>query len=103
MLQTHIVLAPENVEGDLAFPCFKIAKEFSKSPADLAKELAEKLNATQHSEKGNQLFSAFVAVGPYVNASITSATFAQHIITTIWEQKADYGKGSATGKQILVE
>jgi arginyl-tRNA synthetase len=63
VLQEQITLAPENVEGDLAFPCFKIAKEFAKNPAELAKDLAEKLNKELESQATtHQLFSSFLAL-----------------------------------------
>jgi arginyl-tRNA synthetase len=59
----QIVLAPENVEGDLAFPCFRIAKDFAKNPSELAKDLAEALNNVLPSPAAdNQIFSFFVAV-----------------------------------------
>ncbi|MDR2415300.1 MAG: hypothetical protein LBD75_01430 [Candidatus Peribacteria bacterium] len=58
-----MTLAPQNVEGDLAFPCFRIAKEFAKSPVDLATDLAEKLNKELSSQTStSQLFSSFLAL-----------------------------------------
>ncbi|MDR0650525.1 MAG: hypothetical protein LBG59_03860 [Candidatus Peribacteria bacterium] len=82
MLQEQITLAPENVEGDLAFPCFKIAKEFAKNPTELAKDITKKLNKAVASET-SQPFSSFLALGPYVNAFIKEGMFAQQVITEI--------------------
>ena len=64
ILADQITLAPENIEGDLAFPCFKIAKDFAKNPAELANDLAKQLNAElQHAtNEKEQLFSSFIAV-----------------------------------------
>ncbi|TKI75569.1 arginine--tRNA ligase, partial [Bacillus wiedmannii] len=45
--------------GDAAFPCFSLAKQYKKSPAIFAKEVAEKLS--------NPFFTKVEAVGPYVN------------------------------------
>ena len=97
-LLNQITLAPENIEGDLAFPCFRIAKEFSRNPNELAKELTEKLSQEEH-----QFFERFIAVWPYVNAIIESETFAQSLLTEIQEKQTDYGQGEKTGKQILIE
>jgi arginyl-tRNA synthetase len=79
------------VEGDLAFPCFKIAKDFAKNPAELAKDIVGKLNTEK-----SQLFSSFLAVGPYVNAIIKEEILAKEVLTEITEKKADYGHGIAT-------
>ncbi|MDR2540739.1 MAG: hypothetical protein LBD11_02925 [Candidatus Peribacteria bacterium] len=88
VLQEQITLAPDNIEGDLAFPCFRIAKDFGKNPAELAKNIVEKLG---HEE--TQIFSSFLAVGPYVNAVIKEEVLAQEVLTEILEKKYDYGRG----------
>jgi arginyl-tRNA synthetase len=63
VLQDQITLAPENIQGDLAFPCFRIAKDFGKNPAELAKDLAKKLNKElQSPPTTNQIFSDFLAL-----------------------------------------
>jgi arginyl-tRNA synthetase len=81
------------VEGDFAFPCFKIAKDFRKNPAELAKETAEKMNNLLTKEENeNQLFEQFIAVGPYVNAIIKKEILAKTIIQTVNEKKSDYGR-----------
>ena len=33
-------------KGDLAFPCFRLAKEMKKAPNVIAEEIAEKINAS---------------------------------------------------------
>jgi arginyl-tRNA synthetase len=79
----------------LAFPCFKIAKEFAKSPTDLANELAHKLTTEKNQfpdAADHQLFVSFFAVGPYVNTYIHGAIFAETVLTEILTKKADYGR-----------
>lgn len=95
-LQSQITLAPENIAGDFAFPCFQLAKTLGKSPLEISKELEGKL-------KTNQLFEKFVATGPYLNAFISSQQLANDILSEIQTKKADYGKGDPTNKQILIE
>lgn len=38
-----IVPAPENVEGDIAFPCFQLAKSLGKAPNLIAQDLKAQL------------------------------------------------------------
>ena len=40
---TLIVPAPENVAGDLAFPCFQLAKTMGKAPNLIANEFQNKI------------------------------------------------------------
>ncbi|MCR5412365.1 MAG: hypothetical protein K6E76_05300 [Patescibacteria group bacterium] len=64
-LENEITLAPENVEGDFAFPCFKLSKTLQKTPIEIAKQGIEALSNME-----SQIFSSFVMVGPYLNAKI---------------------------------
>jgi arginyl-tRNA synthetase len=89
LIKDQIVLAPDNIEGDLAFPCFRVAKDAAKNPVEFAKDIAEKMN---QGLQNADIFERFVAVGPYVNAIINQAFLAKHIIQEIREKKADYGR-----------
>ena len=62
-----IEIPPENIPGDLAFPCFQLAKQAKQAPNLLAKQFAEKFSSP--------FFAKFEAVGGYLNASINKATF----------------------------
>ena len=42
---------PDEKMGDLAFPCFSLAKEKKKSPVEIAKEIAGKISPTEYIEK----------------------------------------------------
>lgn len=98
ILEEQIVLAPDNIQGDFAFPCFRIAKEFWKNPGELAMETAENMN-----KKSSQLFEKYIAVGPYVNVILKKDTLAKQVISEISAKKSEYGKGIDTGKEMLVE
>ncbi|MEI8009518.1 MAG: hypothetical protein WCI00_09530 [bacterium] len=50
-----IEIPPENISGDLAFPCFQLAKQAKQSPNILAKQFAEKFSS--------EYFIKFEAVG----------------------------------------
>jgi len=62
-----IEIPPENIPGDLAFPCFGLAKQAKASPNAIAQHLAEKFS--------NPVFSTFAAVGGYLNAHINKTNF----------------------------
>jgi arginyl-tRNA synthetase len=51
----------------------------------------------------SQLFLSFLAVGPYVNVVLHGAYVAQQVLKEIDEKKAEYGRGEATGKELLIE
>lgn len=71
----HDLMIPPNVEmGDLALPCFGLAKEQSVSPVEVAKEIAEKITPIQIVEKVE-------AMGPYVNFYLNAEFLAKKILS----------------------
>ena len=54
-----IEVPPKPELGDYAFPCFILAKEMKKSPAEISKELSEKIK--------EEFIEKTEAKGPYVN------------------------------------
>lgn len=62
-----IEIPPENIGGDLAFPCFQLSKLLKKPPHIVAQEFAEKLTSPS--------FSHFEAIGGYLNAHINKKSF----------------------------
>ncbi|HTF89435.1 MAG TPA: arginine--tRNA ligase [Planctomycetota bacterium] len=87
--------------GDLALPCFLLAKQKKVSPAALATELAGLLN-TGGPHAVDQV-SAF-ATGPYVNFRIARPALARAVFAEITASGAAYG-GSAegAGKKIVID
>jgi len=90
---------PKSAMGDLAFPCFAIAKEQAKNPAEVAKMLAAQLqNST------SALVEKVQAFGPYVNFFLNGAEVAKLVIQAIADQGAQYGGSQmGKGKKIMVE
>ena len=43
-IRTMVEVPGDDSLGDLAFPCFRLAKELRKAPAAIARELAEQLS-----------------------------------------------------------
>src|SRR5690606_36392581 len=70
--------------GDMAFPCFELAKILRKSPQVIALEIKERLNTP--------LFEKVEAVGGYVNVFLQKSAVSSIVINQILSQKEDYGK-----------
>jgi arginyl-tRNA synthetase len=87
---------PEGIDADLAFPCFTLAGKFRKSPAEIAKDLADSLRP-----KG--MVSSAHAAGPYVNFRTNWGKTGTLLIKDIIRQKNRYGSGKGKGKRIMVE
>ncbi len=62
--------------GDFTFPCFSLAKKLKKSPAIIARELADKMQPGEYFEK-------IEAVGPYINFHINKSKLARITIDSI--------------------
>ena len=83
--------------GDLAFPCFPLAKALKKAPPAIAGELAAKLGATL---KG----VTAVAAGPYINFKIDRGELARVVLGEIAEKGPAYGHSKiGAGKTIVVD
>lgn len=88
---------PDKKMGDLAFPCFPLAKVMRKAPPIIAKELAEKFTADEYIDKAE-------ATGGYLNFFFNRAAFEKDIIKAIKEQGENYGSSDmGNGKTVLVE
>ena len=85
-----IELPPNTELGDLAFPCFTLAKTLKKAPQVLASEVVSQVEG-----KLSAQFTKIHAVGPYVNVFLNT------------EEYMSVGKGNripnAVDKQKLIE
>ena len=82
--------------GDFAFPCFTLAKELKKSPAEIAKTLAGMIPK-------DQLFRAVEAKGPYVNFHTEPSELGRITIEAVLDSREEYGNAEPTGQKILLE
>ncbi len=94
----NLVEHPKNTEmGDYAFPCFKLAKAFRKSPNVIAEELALLV-------QNDALFDRVVAVSGFLNFTVNAVSFAQNIIEEILDKKEHYGTSElGKGKKTIIE
>ncbi|MDD6214652.1 MAG: arginine--tRNA ligase [Firmicutes bacterium] len=97
IITATIEIPPEQKLGDLAFPCFVLAKVLRKAPPVIAKELAEKFSADEHIAKAE-------AVGGYLNFFYNREDFTKNVINEVNTKKGDFGKSDiGSGKTVLVE
>lgn len=95
-----IEVPPDEINADLAFPCFELAKQRKTNPnkiaADLEGELKKKI-------KKNSLVKEVRAMGPYVNFYINYDNFSEDVVKEILKNKEKYGKGRPKKEKIMVE
>ncbi|MGL4911960.1 MAG: arginine--tRNA ligase [Romboutsia sp.] len=80
-----LIETPPNKDmGDYAFPCFKLAKVFRKSPNMIAAELCETIEA-----RGS--ISKVMPMGGYVNFFVNKSQLAESVIKDVLTQGSKYG------------
>ncbi|MBR0026757.1 MAG: arginine--tRNA ligase, partial [Clostridia bacterium] len=83
--------------GDLAFPCFRLAKTMRKAPPVIAKELTEKLSLPEG-------FSKMEAAGGYLNFFVEKGGFASSALKRVLAEDEKYGHSDiGAGKTVCVE
>lgn len=84
-------------QGDLAFPCFALAKIEKQAPHRIAEKLAAQLS--------NPLFEkVFVAEGPYVNCFLNKSQVSKQILQKVLSERADYGQSDiGQGRNIAID
>ncbi|MBU1135016.1 MAG: arginine--tRNA ligase [Nanoarchaeota archaeon] len=88
---------PEEIGADLALPCFAFAKKYRKNPAEIAKDIASKLNPSG-------LIREVRPVGPYVNFYADSEKIASMVLKDVLKERNAYGKSkTGKGKRLMVE
>ncbi|MBM5789929.1 arginine--tRNA ligase [Candidatus Parcubacteria bacterium] len=87
---------PDPSLGDLAFPCFSLARSLKKNPSEIAVEIAAKIGPKEFIEDVR-------AQGPYVNFTL-SKSFGSAVLAEIAKEKNRYGHSNVgDGKRVMVE
>ncbi|MDF2856426.1 MAG: arginine--tRNA ligase, partial [Neobacillus sp.] len=82
-LELLIEKPKSQTHGDLAFPCFTLAKKKRKSPTTIAQELSEKIQSP--------IFEKVEVVGAYLNIFLNKQLVSEEIVKQINEIKDNYG------------
>ncbi|WP_107942727.1 arginine--tRNA ligase [Metasolibacillus sp. FSL H7-0170] len=81
--------------GDIAFPCFSLAKKYKKAPTLIATELAQHIQAD---------FIQEVRVeGAYINFYLQQLPIAQQIVTQILAEQQKYGSRAINNETIALD
>lgn len=87
---------PKLIElGDVAFPCFTLAKKFRKSPQVIASEIAEQLNG--------QLIHEVNVVGGYLNIFVNQKMVTENVLQTILSEKEQYGSKQPVQENVVID
>ena len=86
---------PDTSMGDIAFPCFKLSREFRMAPPKIASAMAEAIS--------DEAFSSVAAAGGYLNFKISDVSFA-NILDEIEAAGEKYGSsGVGEGKIVVLD
>lgn len=87
-----IEIVPSNIQWDLGFPCFRLAKDLKMAPNQIAQSFVEKIGDDR-----------VIVVWPYVNFQIPTNEFSSELIWEINSKKADFGKMEPNGQEVVLE
>lgn len=97
VIENSVEIPPEEKMGDLAFPCFPLARVMRKAPPLIAQELSQKFVADEAIDKVE-------AVGGYLNFFFNRAEFEKETINAIKASDGNWGTSEmGEGKTVLVE
>lgn len=95
--QTLPLQPPKNrAHGDVAFGCFLLAKALGRPPADIARSIAQAVEA-------DQFLESVEATGPFVNVRFRRAALARNVIEGVLDGDPPYGRAAPTGENIVVD
>ena len=87
-IELTLGMPPQNVTADFALACHRLAKPLSKSPGQIAAELAADFNNAPHSPF---ITAAEPTPNGYVNFEIDAQRFGNAVLETIERQGSSYG------------
>ncbi|RMF55396.1 arginine--tRNA ligase [Candidatus Woesearchaeota archaeon] len=94
--ESSIEVPPDTKMGDYAFPCFSLAKNLNKNPAQIAADLKKKI-------KVKSPLLAVEAKGPYLNFFLDKKSVIEAALKKICNEKEKYGAGAKQKEKVMVE
>ena len=96
-IEALLEVPPSPEVGDYAFPCFTLARELKRAPAQIAAELAQSFTPNDRVLKAS-------AAGPYLNFSVNRSLTAREVLRRIHELGTRYGHSDAgAGKTVVID
>ena len=100
---TGVNIEPKDLEeppdlkmGDIAFPCFSLAKQMKKNPAEVAKEISKNMKIPEDS-----IVERIEVAGPYINFFFDRGKFTKKVVRVVKEKKEKYGSGDRKEKVVV--
>lgn len=94
---SQITIPPDDQLGDLALPCFELAKKLKKAPNQLAADLAVEIT-------GKKIIAKAHAAGPYLNFFLDKEALAKLVLDTINNEKNKFDENKLkAGQKIMIE
>ncbi|GAA0364709.1 arginyl-tRNA synthetase [Bacillus horti] len=90
---------PSREQGDIAFPCFQLAKKFRQAPPQIAQQILDKLNQLPLDDFG---IKEVKQVGPYLNFFFDRKQYASHLLEQGMESLLSSTQ-IGEGKTVVVE
>lgn len=85
--------------GDLALPCFRLAKELKISPADVAQKI---VSAFSSSSSSDHFIASLETAGPFVNIRFHAGAFADRIVRDVEHAGLAYGASTIGGNRRML-
>ena len=101
-IQSYIEIPKDSKNGDYAFPCFRLAKEFKKAPPIIANEIKEKLDKFIKNNNENTIEKIEIA-GGYLNFFLNKSILTNEVLKEISDND-EYGRSqTGKGKNIVID
>lgn len=96
-LENYIEIPKDILNGDYAFPCFRLAKELKKAPQVIANDIKEKLTIDE------EVIEKIEVAGGYLNFYIKKDVLAKEVLKEM-DVKENYGSSDiGKGKNIVID
>jgi len=96
-LETYIETPKDTVNGDYAFPCFRLAKELKKAPPIIANEIKENIQINE------DIIEKVEIAGGYLNFYVNKELMTQEVLNEV-ENNEEYGESDVgNGKNIVID
>ena len=92
----EVIEVPSNKNmGDYAYPCFKLAKLFKKSPQIIANDIFGKIIK-------KDFINDIKVVGGYINFFIEKSVYIKEVLEKVFEENVNYGKSNLGKNKTIV-